>query len=219
MRKLPSRRGIVRALLVVLPVAAATALVPGPAAQAATYANCSDVWRQIGRPIFPQDSGYNLKLDADHDGVGCEQNPGVPAKTPPAPRRHSVASTTYSHLANPARGQARADSWVQETFSTWQHPVRVQGVARAVKLPGAARVQVDATRLEDSHGAVWARNATAVNSGSGATATQSTPSVAVRSGACGTLRVRSSMSIRWTDGGLSRVSVVGPFTRTGWCRL
>jgi hypothetical protein len=213
MRKLLSRT-----LLVVLPTAVAAALVPGTAAQAATYANCSDVWRQLGRPIFPQDSGYNFKLDADRDGVGCETNPGVPAKTPPAPRRHSVASTTYSHLGNPARGQARSDSWVQETFSTWPNPVRVQGVSRVVKLAGAARVQVDVTRLEDSHGAVWARNATPVNSASGSSATQTTPAVAVRSGACGTVRIRSSLSIRWTDGQLSRVSVVGPLTRTGWCR-
>lgn len=218
MRKLPSRHATVRALLLVLPAAAAAALVPGTAAEAATYANCSAVWQQLGRPIFPQDSGYNLQLDADHDGVGCEQNPGVTPKTPPAPRRHSVKSTTYNHLGNPARGQARSDSWIQETFTTWEHPVRVQGVSRAVKISGAARVQVSVTRLEDQNGTVWARNAIAVNSGAAATATQTTPAVAVQPGACAKFRIRSTLSIRWTDGTLSTVSVLGPFTTKPWCR-
>jgi hypothetical protein len=203
-------------LLVVVP-AVAGILIPGTA-HAATYANCSAVWQQLGRPIFPEDSGYNFSLDRDHDGVGCEENPGVTAKAPPAPRRQALASTTYSHLGRPTAGQARSDSWISETFTTWEHPVRVQGVSRAAKVSKVARTQVSVTRLEDQNGAVWARNAIPVNSGSASSATQTTPAVAVQPGACAKLRLRSTISIRWTDGTLSTVSVVGPFTRKTWCK-
>ena len=61
-------------LLGVILSAAGIALIPGAAEAAAPYANCTQVWQQLGRPIFPQDPGYNFSLDADRDGVGCEQS-------------------------------------------------------------------------------------------------------------------------------------------------
>jgi hypothetical protein len=207
----------VRVLLVAV-AAVAAALVPAAADAAPPYANCSAVWQQLGRPIFPDDAGYNFQLDADRDGVGCETNPGVTPKTPPAVRRNALKSTTYNHLGVPARGQARSDTWIQETFTSWDNPVRVQGVSRAAKVSKAARTQVSVTRLEDQNGMVWARNAIAVNSGAAAAATQTTPAVAVHRGACAKLRLRSTISIRWTDGALSTVSVLGPFTTATWCR-
>lgn len=40
-----------------------------------SYANCTDVWRKLGRSIYPSDPGFQSKFDADHDGIGCEVDP------------------------------------------------------------------------------------------------------------------------------------------------
>lgn len=40
-----------------------------------SYANCTDVWRRLGRSIYPSDPGFQSKFDADHDGIGCEVDP------------------------------------------------------------------------------------------------------------------------------------------------
>jgi hypothetical protein len=214
-----------RRLAVVLAAAGAalipTALIAAPAQAAPPYANCTAVWQELGRPIFPQDPGYNFSLDADRDGVGCEFKPsGVVAKSPPAPRRHALRSTTYNHLGSPTHGQARSDTWVYESFSEWPNPIAVQGVSRAAKVSKVARTQVNVTRLETETGVVWARNATAVNSGTGSSATQVTPRVSVASSCAAPLRlrVRSAISVRWSDGTLSNISVLGPLTAKGWCR-
>jgi Excalibur calcium-binding domain len=191
-------------------------------AQAAPpYANCTAVWQQLGRPIFPQDAGYNFQLDADKDGVGCENKPGgVVAKNPPAARVHALRSGTYNHLGNPARGQLRVDTWVSESFTTWPTTRAVQGVARAVKVAGAVRVQVNYTQLESENLVVWARNSTAVNSGTAGSVKEVTANVAASTSCASTarLRVRTSVSVRWTDGSLTTTNVVGPLTAKRWCR-
>ncbi|MTD15467.1 hypothetical protein GIS00_16145 [Nakamurella sp. YIM 132087] len=49
---------------------------PAPTpAPSVTYANCTDVWNTIGRPIRAGEPGYSRKLDRDGDGVGCESRP------------------------------------------------------------------------------------------------------------------------------------------------
>lgn len=47
---------------------------PRPAATA-TYRNCTDVWNNLGRSIYPRDAGFQSKFDRDGDGVGCEKDP------------------------------------------------------------------------------------------------------------------------------------------------
>lgn len=202
---------------------AATVLVPVQAAAAPPYANCTAVWQQLGRPIFPQDAGYNYRLDADKDGVGCEVRPsGVVAKAPPAGRVHALQKKAYNHLGSSVYGQVRSDSWVLESFSAWPNPVAVQGVSRVVKVARATRVQVSVTELRSENGILWVRNATAKNSGTASSATQVTPRVAVTAAsscaAPARVRVRSSLSVRWTDGTLSTISVTGPLTTARWCR-
>lgn len=221
------RNSKLRRLTVVLVMAGAalisTALLSAPAQAAPPYANCTAVWQELGRPIFPQDAGYNYSLDADKDGVGCESKPsGVVAKSPPAPRVHAVQFTTYNHRGSATYGQARSDTWVSESFSAWPVPTGLQGVSRAVKISKAVRVQVDRTELVSENGVLWARNATAVNSGTASSVKQVTPRVAVAAAsACAAparFRVRSAISVRWSDGSLSNISVVGPLTTARWCR-
>lgn len=49
---------------------------PGsPAGPGASYANCREVWAILGRPITPQDPGFQNKFDGDNDGIGCESRP------------------------------------------------------------------------------------------------------------------------------------------------
>ena len=209
--------------MVVLAAVGAALLVPIPAEAAPPYANCTAVWQQIGRPIFPQDSGYNFSLDADRDGVGCESKPsGVVAMSPPAPRLHAVQNRTYSHYGYAPYGQARSDTWVSESFSAWPVPVALQGASRAVKIAKAVRVQVNVTELVSENAIVWARNATPVNSGTASSVKQVTPRVGAASAstcaAPARMRVRTSISVRWTDGTLSNINVLGPLSAARWCR-
>jgi uncharacterized protein with LGFP repeats len=40
------------------------------------YANCTEVWNAIGRPLLSSDPGYETpRLDRDGDGVACETDP------------------------------------------------------------------------------------------------------------------------------------------------
>ncbi|WP_363317044.1 excalibur calcium-binding domain-containing protein [uncultured Mobiluncus sp.] len=58
--------------------AASSAANPAPGApggSGASYANCREVWAILGRPITPQDPGFQDKFDGDHDGIGCESRP------------------------------------------------------------------------------------------------------------------------------------------------
>ena len=40
-----------------------------------SYANCTEVWNDLGGPIKRDDVGYEPKFDRDDDGVGCENDP------------------------------------------------------------------------------------------------------------------------------------------------
>lgn len=39
------------------------------------YQNCRAVWDALGRPIYANEDGYAADLDANNDGVGCEEEP------------------------------------------------------------------------------------------------------------------------------------------------
>ncbi|WP_161632189.1 Ig-like domain repeat protein [Nakamurella lactea] len=41
----------------------------------ASYKNCTDVWKRLGRSIYPSDLGFQSKFDRDNDGIGCEIRP------------------------------------------------------------------------------------------------------------------------------------------------
>jgi hypothetical protein len=153
--------------------------------------------------------------------------------------RWAVYAPSYSHLGNPQLGKVRSDTWVNEQFATsdigtepylfWN----VSAVSRVAKISGAARVQVDVTRIEDVRGRVLARNARPVNSGTASYALQVSPRAEVQpftssynlcGGSCcvdatthTAFRVRTLFSIRWSDGTLGRVSQVGPWTASEWC--
>lgn len=153
--------------------------------------------------------------------------------------RWAIYAPSYNHYGNPQLGTVRSDTWVDEQFATsdigtepylfWS----VRAVSRAVKVSGAARVQVDVTRIEDVRGHVLARNARPVNSGPASYAVQVSPAADVQpftssyhlcGGSCCVdettptpFRVRTLFSIRWSDGTLGRVSQVGPWTKAEWC--
>lgn len=55
-----------------------TSVAPAALAAAATeptYQNCREVWDSIGGPLSAGDPGYADDLDADHDGIACEEEP------------------------------------------------------------------------------------------------------------------------------------------------
>lgn len=89
---------------------------------------------------------------------------------------------------------------------------KVRGAARITKLSKAASVQVDRVALGTSTVAVVVNN-TPVNSGAASTVISYTGWRAVAPRTCTYYRVSASYSIRWTDGALSRFSVLSPLTR------
>lgn len=51
------------------------AQAPAPAPVSTAYPNCRAVWDALGRPIRSYEDGFQSKLDADGDGIGCESRP------------------------------------------------------------------------------------------------------------------------------------------------
>jgi Excalibur calcium-binding domain len=88
----------------------------------------------------------------------------------------------------------------------------VRGAARITKLSNATAVQIDSVALGTSTVAVIANNAPA-NSGPAASVLSNTAWRGVTPRTCTSYRVRANYSIRWTDGGLSKFSVLSPLTR------
>jgi hypothetical protein len=149
-------------------------------------------------------------------------------------RRWAVSSQSYYHYGNRLFGETRSDTWVDEQFQETDlgtEPYlfwRVRATSRVVKVSRALRVQVEVTRIEDVHGNVLARNASPVNSGTAPYATQVSPwadvspyEYCLEFATHSPLRVRTLFSIRWSDGTLSRVARVGPWTNADggpeWC--
>jgi len=57
------------------PPAAPEPETAAPAAIRAPFANCTEVWAELGRPIHAGEPGFHSRLDRDNDGVGCESRP------------------------------------------------------------------------------------------------------------------------------------------------
>lgn len=66
------------------------------------YPNCAAVWAAIGRPLNRGEPGYAPYLDADGDGVACEDNPNDPKGT------ITSASGIVTATSDPTSGQAAA---------------------------------------------------------------------------------------------------------------
>jgi hypothetical protein len=88
----------------------------------------------------------------------------------------------------------------------------VRGAARITKLSKVTAVQVDGVALGTSASAVIANN-TPNNSGAAASVISYTGWRGVAPKTCTNYRVRANYSIRWTDGALSKFSVLSPLTR------
>jgi hypothetical protein len=89
---------------------------------------------------------------------------------------------------------------------------KVRAAARITKLSKVIAVQVDRVALGTSAGAVVTNN-TPKNSGTASQVISYTAWHGVAPRTCTYYRVRAYYSIRWTDGALSRFSVLSPLTR------
>ena len=136
-----------------------------------------------------------------------------------------VKSKTYYHYGNPALGQVRVDTWVDEQVNCEPGAPRcgflVRGHGRVVKVRAAARVQVDLIQLAAVYGDPLVQTTTPVNSGTAPTAEHWTTWLQVYDGqSCPApilLWNRVNASIRWTDDTLSRVSLLGHPTESTRC--
>ena len=134
-----------------------------------------------------------------------------------ARRAPIVHSERYYHYGNPALGEVRVDTWVDEQITcepgTPQCTFLVRGHGRVVKVRAAARVQVDLVQLAAVYGDPLIQTTTPVNSGTAPAAEQWTSWLQVHDNESCPAPVlfwnRVNGSIRWTDDTLSRVSLLG----------
>lgn len=91
----------------------------GTAPGTASYDNCAQIWAAIGRPLIRGEPGYAAHLDADGDGVACEDAPSSSTSvdhttgTDQGDRPSSTGS-----IADPASSQAlTTDPTPSETAS------------------------------------------------------------------------------------------------------
>jgi rhamnogalacturonyl hydrolase YesR len=133
--------------------------------------------------------------------------------------RHAptVHSKRYYHYGNPALGEVRVDTWVDEQVNcepgTPQCGFLVRGHGRVVKVRETARVQVDLIQLAAVYGDPLVQTTTPVNSGTAPAAEQWTAWLPVYDGQSCPAPVllwnRVNASIRWTDDTLSKVGLLG----------
>lgn len=112
----------------------------------------------------------------------------------------------------PSAGGINFAAGVQVNRDPTGEITHVRGAARITKLTNVVGVQVDSVTLGTSTTAVIA-NKTPRNSGAAASVISNTALRGVTPKTCTNYRVRANYSIRWTDGGLSQISVLSPLTR------
>ena len=81
--------------------ASASTLVSASASPSYKYPNCAAVWADRKGPIHKGDPDFHEDLDANHDGVGCEQRPDYVNDTTPA-TEPSAESTRFANCAEVA---------------------------------------------------------------------------------------------------------------------
>lgn len=114
-----------------------------------------------------------------------------------------------------ANGGVNIAAGVQVSRDATNTIVAVRGAGRISKLSKATVVQIDSIVLGTSTAAVLSKT-TPVNSGAATSALSETVWRTVAKGSCASYRVRVSYSVRWTDGALSKFSVLSPLTQV--CR-
>jgi hypothetical protein len=116
---------MIKQCAVVAGVAAAAAVLSAPVAYAVDDLNCAD----FATPVVIVDGHDPDGLDADNDGIGCEDNAGEPA-----------AYEKYT--------AALADTGVSDVIN--RHPLRAYGAAALTVVAGTATIVVvrRRTRLE-----------------------------------------------------------------------
>lgn len=82
--------------------ASASTVVSASASPSYKYPNCAAVWADRNGPIRKGDPDFHEDLDANHDGVGCEERPNyVNTNSPSATSQESSApSTSQNHQNN-----------------------------------------------------------------------------------------------------------------------
>ena len=99
----PSATASASASVVATPSASATAsastFVSASASPSYKYPNCAAVWADGKGPIHKGDPDFHDDLDADHDGVGCEQRPDYVNDTT---SESSAESTRFANCAEVA---------------------------------------------------------------------------------------------------------------------
>lgn len=81
--------------------ASASTLVSASASPSYKYPNCAAVWADRKGPIHKGDPDFHEDLDANHDGVGCEQRPDYVNDTTPA-TEPSTESTRFANCTEVA---------------------------------------------------------------------------------------------------------------------
>lgn len=81
--------------------ASASTLVSASASPSYKYPNCAAVWADRKGPIHKGDPDFHEDLDANHDGVGCEQRPDYVNDTTPA-TEPSTESTRFANCSEVA---------------------------------------------------------------------------------------------------------------------
>ncbi|WP_326503430.1 5'-nucleotidase C-terminal domain-containing protein [Rothia nasimurium] len=82
------------------PSSDSTVVAPAPSATAFEYENCAAVWDALDRPIKSDEAGFHQGLDADKDGVGCEQDPNYTNK---AEEGSAIKTSTSSGSSSSGR--------------------------------------------------------------------------------------------------------------------
>jgi hypothetical protein len=111
----------------------------------------------------------------------------------------------------PSAGGINFAAGVQVNRDPTGRITHVRAAARITKLTNVTSLQVDSVALGTSTTAVIANN-TPANSGAAASVTSYTAWRGVTPKTCTSYRVRANYSVRWTDGGLSKISVLSPLT-------
>jgi|GEM_PF-4491662 len=131
----------------------------------------------------------------------------IPSASADTVSKQGVSQGSYSTTAGTARYQVA----VEVARDPAGEIKNVRGVATVQKWANAAKVQVDSVRLGTDTTAVLT-NSTPVTSGSASFATSRTGWRTVSPRTCTKYHVRANFSVRWSNGALSRFSILSPLT-------
>ncbi len=131
----------------------------------------------------------------------------VPAASADTVSKQGVSQGSYSTTAGTARYQVA----VEVARDPAGEIKNARGTATVQKWANATKVQVDSVRLGTDTTAVLT-NSTPVNSGAASFASSSTGWRAVSPRTCTKYHVRANFSVRWSNGALSRFSILSPLT-------